>query len=56
MAEEKYAVLISVSHDCQLLDKWQYCLIEKYGIQDSEWVCGNQRPKVSRVECKLWKK
>ena len=36
MTEEKYAIFI-IPH-CQLLDKWQYYLIEKYGMQDSEWV------------------
>ena len=37
-SEEKYAIFISLSNDCQsqLIDKWQYCLIEKYGMQYSE--------------------
>ena len=43
MTEEKYTIFIIFY--CQLLDKWQYCLMEKYGMQDSEWVCGNQRPE-----------
>ena len=34
-SEEKYAIFISLSNDCQchLIDKWQYSLIEKYGTQ-----------------------
>ena len=37
-SEEKYAIFISLFNDCQsqLIDKWQYCLIEKYGKQYSE--------------------
>ena len=45
MTEEKYAIFISLFHDCQfqLIDKWQYYLIDKHGMQHSEWVCGSQR-------------
>ena len=37
-SEEKYVIFISLSNDCQcqLIDKWQYYLIEKYGMQYSE--------------------
>ena len=37
-SEEKYAIFISLSNDCQcqLIDKRQYCLIEKYGMQYSK--------------------
>ena len=28
MHEEKYAIFISISHDCRLVDKWHYCLIQ----------------------------
>ena len=45
LSEEKYAIFISLSNDCQcqLIDKWQYCLIEKYGTQYSEYVWHNRR-------------
>ena len=37
MIEEKYEIFISLSHDCQLVDKCHYCLIESITCKFLNW-------------------